>query len=236
MAVPSSGTLSLKSIANEKNQDDYNSDDEEVIDLGSISLRGLSNNSFTDFGTGASVTNIALNANSGSNAPNQTEPYSMSEFYGYDHDFDPVVHETWFTRGASGGYGFAQSGYGNFAPDIGDIQDSTLTLNGRGRTITHFYIHSSSASSTSGNLILKISDNAGTTGSNAGFTTLKVYYGQSNDSGSPDLTLNRTSASYSTSGGSGSFIMQWTWSISSSSPTVYNLFGANGTYNYLKFE
>jgi hypothetical protein len=160
----------------------------------------------------------------------------MSEFYGYDHDFDPVVHETWFTRGASGGYGFAQSGYGNFAPDIGDIQDSTLTLNGRGRTITHFYIHSSSASSTSGNLILKISDNAGTTGSNAGFTTLKVYYGQSNDSGSPDLTLNRTSATYSTSGGSGSFIMQWTWSISSSSPTVYNLFGANGTYNFLKFE
>ena len=88
MAVPSSGEIKLSGIAQEKNQDDYYSDDSEVFSYGNISLRGLSNNSHNDTAGG----NINLSTNS-SSVPNQTEPYQMSEFYGYDHDAAPAF--TW---------------------------------------------------------------------------------------------------------------------------------------------
>ena len=81
MTVPTTGSLSLKGIANEKNDNDYNSDDGEVEQ--GISLRGVSNDSFNDYGS----ENINLNSSSASNPPNQTEPYQMSEFRGYDHDY-----------------------------------------------------------------------------------------------------------------------------------------------------
>lgn len=93
MVVPTTGPLSLKGIANEKNQDDYTSDDGEVEN--NISLRGLSNNNFNDYGS----ENINLNSASGSNPPNQTEPYQMSEFRGYNHDFAPA-QASW-TNGTS---------------------------------------------------------------------------------------------------------------------------------------
>jgi len=95
VAVPSSGTLSLRGIANEKNVNDYTDDDTEVEVYGGISLRGVSNNSFDDFGTG----NIDLNSLSAANPPNQTAPYAMSEFYGYNHD-ESVAAFT-FTYGTS---------------------------------------------------------------------------------------------------------------------------------------
>ena len=82
MAVPSSGTLSMKGIFSEKNENDYtaaNMDGES-----NLSLRGLSSNSHSDTSTGG---NINLNSASASNPPNQTAPYSMSEFYSYDHDY-----------------------------------------------------------------------------------------------------------------------------------------------------
>jgi hypothetical protein len=83
MAVPSSGSLSLFRIANEKNVNDYTDDDTETQDYGGISLRGVSNNSFDDFGTG----NININTDGWSSPANtsgqtgsaiQTDPYSMS--------------------------------------------------------------------------------------------------------------------------------------------------------------
>lgn len=238
MVVPSSGILSLAKIANEKNQDDYDSDDSEVLASGSISLRGLSNNSFTDFGTGGNATNITINTNSGSNPPNQTEPYSMSEFYGYDHDFDPSFHETTLTRGSRGGYGFAQSGYWDGV--IGSMGDDTLTYNGRAVTIYRLYTHASSTGASSGNLILDIQDDLDTTSPpNSGWTTMKIYNSQSNDSGSPDHTFNRSSASYTAYGNVGSAGAQWTWSVSSSgTPTVFNKYwgSSDNTVNYVVFE
>ena len=56
MTVPTTGSLSLKGIANEKNDNDYNSDDGEVEQ--GISLRGVSNDSFNDYGS----ENINLNS------------------------------------------------------------------------------------------------------------------------------------------------------------------------------
>ena len=88
MAVPTSGQLNMLGLANEKNVNDFSDGDTEAaVD---ISLKGLSNDSFQDFG-GQAASNIALNTLSASNPPNQTEPYQMSEFYDYDHDFSYPV-------------------------------------------------------------------------------------------------------------------------------------------------
>tara|TARA_R110000822_G_scaffold308645_1_gene436868 strand:- start:1001 stop:2254 length:1254 start_codon:yes stop_codon:yes gene_type:complete len=79
MAVPTTGSLSLLGIFSEKNEDDYtasNTDGES-----NFSLRGLSSNSHND-STGG---NININTNS-SSYPDSSNPYAMSEFYGYDHD------------------------------------------------------------------------------------------------------------------------------------------------------
>lgn len=85
-------------LANEKNTNDFSDGDTEAaID---ISLRGLSNNSFIDFGAGSQVeSNIALNTASASNPPNQTEPYGMDEFRGYDHDY--VAPQASWTNGTT---------------------------------------------------------------------------------------------------------------------------------------
>ena len=108
MAVPSSGELSLTKVANEKNQNDYNTDDNEAETFGSISLRGLSNNSFDDFGTGAGATNNTVNVNGWADTNNTSgqtganianSPYAISEFYGYNHD-QPAAF-AWGTPGTT---------------------------------------------------------------------------------------------------------------------------------------
>jgi len=94
MAVPSSGTLSMKGIFSEKNENDYtaaNMDGES-----NLSLRGLSSNSHSDTSTGG---NINLNSASASNPPNQTAPYAMSEFYSYDHDY--AAAQAFWTNGTT---------------------------------------------------------------------------------------------------------------------------------------
>ena len=133
MAVPSSGNpLSMFGIGNEKNQDDYTSDDSEIRDDGGISLRGLSSNSHSDT-VGGVVGNINLNANS-TNKPDQNAPHSMSEFYDYDHDAAAAF--TWATP--VGGVAYANAldydieyinGSGNTANAGTQIQ---LTFNSNG--------------------------------------------------------------------------------------------------------
>ena len=91
MVVPTTGSLSLAAIGNEKNVDDYTSNDGEMISYGNISLRGLSNNNFNDGGVG----NINLNADFADTAAGGANlddaPYAMSEFRGYDHDLS-LIH------------------------------------------------------------------------------------------------------------------------------------------------
>ena len=82
MAVPASGNaITMRGIFSEKNENDYSA--QNLDGESNISLRGLSSNSHSDTSTGG---NINLATDSAANAPNQTAPYSMSEFYGYDHD------------------------------------------------------------------------------------------------------------------------------------------------------
>ena len=81
MAVPSSGTLSLRSIRNEIYHDAYGSIPAGVAD---VSLGALST------GSGG---NYPINTNSAS-FPNAAKPFAMSEFYGYDHDAAAAFAET----------------------------------------------------------------------------------------------------------------------------------------------
>ena len=79
MAVPSSGEITMVGIFSEKNEDDYtaNNTDGET----DFSLAGLSRNNIDDSSAGE----ININA-SASPKPDDSAPFQMSEFYGYDHD------------------------------------------------------------------------------------------------------------------------------------------------------
>jgi len=84
MAVPSSGSLSLRRIASEKVFDNYN------ITLDGLAQTTLCTTSLKDVSTsgnsnGSTPSFDATNTNS-SSYPNGTTPHSMSEFYGYDHN------------------------------------------------------------------------------------------------------------------------------------------------------
>lgn len=82
MAVPSSGTLDLSKIANEKHFDNYN---QAQLPTPPYSLKDISTSGNSN---GSGVSYDATNSNS-TNKPNSSAPYSMSEFYGYDHDQSP---------------------------------------------------------------------------------------------------------------------------------------------------
>ena len=77
MAVPSSGPISLKGIINEIDDADYDTDSFQ----GAMSL--------TDFSTGAGDANPINQSNASANRPDGSAPHAMSEFYSYDHDFNP---------------------------------------------------------------------------------------------------------------------------------------------------
>ena len=75
MAVPSSGALSLFGIANEIDDGDYTSDSfQDPI-------------SMSHFSTGGEAT--INTANASANRPDGSAPHAMSEWYAYDHDFNP---------------------------------------------------------------------------------------------------------------------------------------------------
>ena len=75
MAVPSSGEISLGSIYNEINDNNYSSG------------KSTSNISLTSVSTGGSTASHAINTrNISANRPNVIAPHAMTEFYSYDHD------------------------------------------------------------------------------------------------------------------------------------------------------
>lgn len=221
MALPSSGQISMQDIMEEK----YGGS----LSFTDISLRGLSVNGVNDY----AAFDITINSSSPS-APDQTEPHQMSEFYDYDHSASSIVHSSTLTNGNTGGYGYALNGYeSQGATTFGSMGDTTLTLNGRARTIDSLYSSATSSTATSGTIILFISDDLGTTSSNAGFTTMKIYLNQSNNSGTPDLTLSRTSATYTGT----TATMSWSWSVSVTSPdSVYNTYfgGSTSQSNFIE--
>ena len=84
MAVPSSGQLSLNSIYNELDDNDYAGGTTNS----NVSLKNLS--------TGGDPPNEAINTdNDAADRPNGSVPHAMSEFYSYDHDVTSVWSATW---------------------------------------------------------------------------------------------------------------------------------------------
>ena len=256
MAVPSSGSLSLKGIANEKNVDDYTDTDTEVES--NISLKGLSVDGTVDFGAGTPVsTDININTDgwlATTNTSGQTganignTPYSMSEFYGYDHDHveETVLHSTSFQpekfthqfpyqslyhfSGVVGQYGNYPS-----ATARGSFNsDGNFTLGGKsGVALGHFYNYNITNNTTTGTRIqLLFSCTSSTNFANSGWTKLEVY--ASNDgSGSVLLTLNRADAQFTASGASGTHNRkakyEWPSSGHNGSRAFSTFFGTNTT-------
>ena len=102
MAVPGSGNpITMRGIFSEKNEQDYGA--QNIDGESNLSLRGLSSNSHADTSTGG---NINLSSDSAAGAPNQTAPFQMSEFYGYDHDAVTVQNFAWSSNTTTVGSDF----------------------------------------------------------------------------------------------------------------------------------
>ena len=247
MAVPSSGSISMRGIFSEKNEDDYgaaNMDGES-----NLSLRGLSSNSHSDTSTGG---NINLNANFADTADGGDDlddaPYGMSEFYGYDHDYvaETVLHSTSF-QPQKATYQFPYqplyhfSGFrtskGNYPGNtlFGSINsEGSFSLGGKtGVAIGQFFNYNINNSSTTGTRIQLLSSCTSSTNfANSGWTKLEVY-ASSDGSGSVLLTLNRADAQFTASGTSGTHNRkakyEWPSSGHNASRDFSNFFGTSTT-------
>ena len=254
MAVPSSGSLSMKGIFSEKNEDDYtaaNMDGET-----NLSLRGLSSDSHDDTGSGGNINNNSDGWLSDDNTSDPAQdgsnigsaPFKMSEFYGYDHDHveETVLHSTSFQpekfthqfpyqpvyhfSGVVGQYGNYPSttARGSFN------SDGNFALGGKtGVALGHFYNYNISDNSTTGTRVQIVFSATDTSNfANSGWTKLEVY-ANSSGSGSPLLTLNRADAQFTASGANGTHNRkakyEWPSSGHNGSLAFSNHFGTNTT-------
>jgi hypothetical protein len=203
MAVPSSGEISLLKIQREIFNNDYNASNSHT----NVVLSDLSTGQDEDINTDGWLAPTNTSGQTGANIASQ--PHSMSEFYGYDHDFVAEIHSTTFQPEAREwvvpyqpvrkGSGFTTSlASGRNEPtNIG-----TVTTQGTGVNLAALYNYDSTASpagsSTTGEtIVLQFHHASGTNFSNTGWNTAKIYNGSSS-SGTLVITLTRSSAtSYS---------------------------------------
>lgn len=140
---------------------------------------------------------------------------AFSDFYGATYAAGSF-HTTTLTVGTTGGYGYALSGFKDTS-SIGSLGDSTLTYNSRAVTITDLSGNFTSTTVSTGTVILLIEDDLNSTSPpNSGWTSIKFYFNQTNNSGSPDQTLTRASATYTASGGVGFANAKWEWTVAGS--------------------
>ena len=144
---------------------------------------------------------------------------AFSDFYGLSSS----VHTTAFVSAYAGGGYTPSSGFLN--GQQGSMTDNTIASYGSGAQTT---IIVSQLRNFAGTLLFALEPSSGTyDAGNSGWTTLNVYYGQTNSSGSPDLSLARTAMSYNGSS-SGA-----TWSFNGSYATG-TVFGESNTNNFLE--
>ena len=200
---------------------------------GNISLNSIKNET-----NSSNITWSNTSLRSVSSLAGKSIPDAMSEFSGYTHITNhstTILPDVWsistssgyvqqfFSGYETGGSSFAGGvgdllGNGSF-PDAGTINFGGLTRNANDIEITYAYFWGFNYDSYSHSSKFQITfrDNSsdhGTSWSNAGFTNIEIYLGQSNTSGSPDLTLARTAASgaYFADGGS-STTMTYAWDV-----------------------
>mgnify|MGYP006147853383 CR=1 FL=1 len=199
---------------------------------GNISLNSIKNET-----NSSNITWSNTSLRSVSSLAGKSIPDAMSEFSGYTHitnhsttilpDFWSVstsggyVQQFWsgYSSGGSSSYGGVGDLLGNGSfPDAGTINFGGLTRNANDIEIEYAYFWGFSYDSYSHASKFQITfrDNSsdhGTSWSNAGFTNIEFYLGQTNTSGSPDLTLARTAASGAYFSDGGSFTtMTYMWS------------------------
>ena len=150
---------------------------------------------------------------------------SISDFYGLSSS----IHGTAISAAYVDGQYFDQSGYRkNF---IGSITDATID-SFQSSTVCEI----TQVENLAGTLNFTISITSGSkTFSNSGFTTLNLYLGQTNSSGSADVALARSSATFS----NGTNFGRWAWDVGTlggnSSPTFVNgIFGTSTTNNFVE--
>ena len=156
-----------------------------------------------------------------------TNTISFSDFYGLSAE----VHSSAFTTYVSDGQYLDESGVwatsGTLATSgSNSMTDSTLaSWNGRSDVYVYRLLNLNSY------LYLGLKSSGSSTFVNestadGGFDTLKIYLNQSNGSGNPDLSLDRTSAIFNTTTNEGS----WSWTASIS--TYFGL--SSSTTNYFE--
>ena len=255
MAVPGPGNpINMRGIFSEKNEDDYTA--QNMDGETDLSLRGLSSNSFSDTGSGGNIplnTGFASTAEGGANLT--ASPFSISEFRGYNHTASTAVHETVFqpqkgialvgsfpnttTNHYSGVSTTLENGS---APNLGSFTtQGTFSVGGKtGVNLAALYNFNEGGGSTNGSkILLQFHHASGTNFTDSGWSTAKIYANNSG-SGSPLITLNRTSAnsfaSQILSGTSvtASYTFNGTRAFSSFFGT--NTTASNNTTHFLKIE
>lgn len=153
-------------------------------------------------------------------------PLPFSDFFG--KTFTPnQLHNTTFVAGYANIYGYVNSGYNQ---TFGSMTDNTFNLSD-GKAVKIETLQNM----TQGTMYFILKPQSGSmTFTNGGWTTLKIWRNQSNNSGTPTLTLNRTSMTYSASN-NGTTSAQATYYLSGSYP-VSTYFGTSTTNCYLEID
>ena len=161
MAVPSSGTLSMLGIRREISNSNYNA------------TTTYSNISLSDMSTGV---NGSINTyNSSADRPDQSQPHAMSEFYSYDHDYNPVDYSATLTTGVTTYLGSLFSGYRTGFPTTNGTLSNTSF---NGYTIANF----SHLDGSSGTDYIEITFTSGRPSSFTDITINSTSYGGSSGS------------------------------------------------------
>lgn len=189
MALQSTGQISLQDILEEKQG--------ATTARTNVSLKGLSVDGTADYGT------VDI-----SGTPNGTAPYGISEFHGWSSNLTSGNLTNFYAASnqyspAYSGYAEGNEGYGNWSGSAFTYDGDTVNVSYVANVNNYIYV------------TFKRTDNSAGTFANSGWTNFNIYLSQTDNSGSPDLTLTRTSASSTTTGSSYSTIT-WTWGPSNS--------------------
>ena len=145
----------------------------------------------------------------------------ISDFFGKAFVASTIHSSTMTSYYNTGGGYYIASGYGPLTSGS-SVGDNTFNLsNGQAVTWNALYTINSS------NMTFTLTSSSNVP--NSGWTSIKIYLNQSNASGSPDLTLNRTDAS--TASGS-STTRSWTWSGTYTYTTYFS--ATNGAVHFIE--
>ena len=155
----------------------------------------------------------------------------FSDFYGTQFRAGTLHNTAWESDYSTNGGYFIQSGYtlgGGTAP--GGMTDNIINSTIWGNSNLQITILSNSG----GSIWFYINANGtATTFTNSGWTTLKIWTNQTNNSGTPTLTLTRTAMTFSVTN-NGATNASANWTQSGSFPTGTYFGNTNGLNHYME--